>query len=174
MSETYGLSLQFALFLKSKKSYNYLFIAIPYTAIGLSCVGFNILLNLIWNRFWAGGNIFLMANTYYMLVQFFLSILIIWEVTPWMRYIHYVRLFSLISSYVYSIIYIAALIRYFSLILEWDGREPDLDELFLSMVIGYNLILNASIIPINVAIALKEFSMEWFQFNIADTKYASL
>lgn len=150
------------MFFKKKWILNVVLIAVPYSALGLGCVAFNVILNLIFNKFWAGGNIFLIANTVYLIMQYFLSILVIWEIGPWLKYVHYVRLFSLLSSYLYSLLYIAALVRYFSLILEWDGREPDVDELFLVCVIGYNLVLHSTVIPVNFAIAIKEFSMEWF------------
>jgi hypothetical protein len=41
---------------------------------------------------------------------------------------------------------------------------PTYFEVFVIMVIAYNLIIHASIMPINTTIILKEFSMEYYQF----------
>jgi hypothetical protein len=43
-----------------------------------------------------------------------------------------------------------------------DKKKADIIEMLESMYFGYNLILHASIIPINCAIILKEIFLEFF------------
>jgi len=47
---------------------------------------------------------------------------------------------------------------------DWGGRDVGIDEVFVAMVISYNMIIHIGILPINIAIIAKEISMKFFQF----------
>ena len=67
-------------------------------------------------------------------------------------------------AYIYTIIYIAALVTLIVILDDMDGQEITLVNMFTVMVLSYNLILHAPIIPLNIGIAIKELSMEFIQF----------
>lgn len=143
---------------------NIIFICVPWTLFGAALIGFNIFLNIDFNQGWAGGNIWLIANTAYMIIQYVLSIGLIWEIEIWIYYMKFIRIFSLLSAYLYMILYAGALVTLFVILDDLDGSEITWVNMFSVMVLSYNLILHAGILPINLGIAAKEFSMEFIQF----------
>lgn len=46
---------------------NVFLVAIPWTAIAISCIGWNLYFNYKWNEVWAGGNLWLLSNTFFIL-----------------------------------------------------------------------------------------------------------
>ena len=55
-------------------------IGVPYSLYIVLSVAFNVMVNIDWNHYWAGGNLFLLANTAYLLSQAFFSTLLMFEV----------------------------------------------------------------------------------------------
>ena len=53
--------------------------AVPWTIMGLLCILINIFLNIDYNKGWAEGNVFLMGNTIYAIIQYTLSLFLIYE-----------------------------------------------------------------------------------------------
>jgi len=144
---------------------NIVLIAIPWTVMGIVIIAWNVWLNIDFNQGWAGGNIWLIANTAYMVVQFILSIGLFWEIDAWIYYMKYVRIFSLFSAYIYSILYVLGFVTLIVVMWDLDGEEITWASMMSAMVISYNLILHWPILIINTGIAVKEFSMEVFQFS---------
>ena len=70
-------------------------IAFPYAVIGFLCVIFNVFLNLERNKFWAEGNVFLMFNSAYAIIQFMLTLPLIFEDRKWLRHAKFIRFISL-------------------------------------------------------------------------------
>lgn len=60
---------------------NLLFISIPFTFIAQLMLIYNFFFNIEWNQLWAGGNVFLLANTVFQINQTMNSCLIVGE-TP--------------------------------------------------------------------------------------------
>ena len=48
--------------------------------------------------------------------------------------------------------YFVMLIKFLDLLNDWDGEKSEFSNLFMAMMIGYNLIIHAGIIPINIMI----------------------
>lgn len=97
-----------------------------------------------------------MYNTYYLLVQAFLSLWLVAEIPTWMKHFKAVRFISMVSAYTYNLIYLGSLFKWFSMIWLEDHSKATIMTLLVNMNLGYNLILHWSIIPINLAIIWKE------------------
>lgn len=53
-------------FTTTKYILNIIFAAVPWTLFGLANIGWNVWLNIYFNKGWAGGNIWLILNTAYL------------------------------------------------------------------------------------------------------------
>ena len=47
--------------------FNFVFIFIPYFVISIACFSWNVVLNISFNKLWAGGNLWLVGNTLFLL-----------------------------------------------------------------------------------------------------------
>ena len=45
---------------------NALLVALPWSEVALSCLGYNIYFNIAWNKIWASLNSYLVFNTFYL------------------------------------------------------------------------------------------------------------
>ena len=144
---------------------NYVAIGLPWGICGLALIGFNLWLNIFWNEWWAGANIWLVGNTVYLIVQYILSVLLVCEFDFMLYWLKFLRWFSLISAYAYTLCYVLAAVKLADLMGDWDGEHIEMTTLILAMTISYNLILNVGILPVNFVIAIKELTMELFQFK---------
>ena len=143
---------------------NMVFIALPWTVFGLALIGWNLFLNIDFNEGWAGGNLWLISNTVYLILQFALSIGLFWEIDVWIYWMKFIRIGSLVAAYIYSIGYLAAFITLVVILDDMDGSDINWVSMYTVMVLSYNLILHAPIILMSIGIAIKEFSMEFIQF----------
>jgi hypothetical protein len=140
---------------------NMVFIALPWTVFGLALIGWNLFLNVDFNEGWAGGNLWLISNTVYLILQFALSIGLFWEIDVWIYWMKFIRICSLVAAYLYSIGYLAALVTLIVILDDMDGADINFVNMYTVMVLSYNLILHAPIILMSIGIAVKEFSMEF-------------
>ena len=142
---------------------NLVFVALPWAVVSAACVGWNLYFNANWNEMWAGGNVWLMANTFYILFQGFASIMLAFELPIWLRTFRTTRFWSFVFATVYNLVF-------FTLALEWwdmlyvvnDKSSYDFVDIFINMCLGYNIVLHFTIIPVNTFIIVKEISMEYF------------
>jgi len=58
---------------------NMVFAAIPYTILVLALLGINIFANMLWNDWWAEGNLFLVTQTAYNVIFGIHSIFLMFE-----------------------------------------------------------------------------------------------
>ena len=112
-------------------------------------------MNVRFNHNWAQGNLFLISNTFYLITQSCLSFWLVVEFPFLLKRMKLIRFFSFMFAFIYNIIYYSFLADYI-FILYFQDKSSDVVTVFESMVFGYNLILHASIIPVNVAIIFKE------------------
>ena len=89
---------------------NMILFAVPWTLLGGVLVGGNLVLNIWFNHGWAYANIFLIANTVYAIVQYIMSIIIVWEVDIVMQYTRWIRWISLTSGLLYTLAWVLALL----------------------------------------------------------------
>lgn len=97
-----------------------------------------------------------------------MSIGLVYEIDDWIYHFKFFRVLSLLTGYGYTFLWITFFLRLLDIVGNWEGDYVGLEvgpaDMFSAMVLSYNLILTAPILPINFVIALKELSMEWFQF----------
>lgn len=126
-------------------------------------IGWNLWLNIAANDWWAEGNVFLVYNTVYLLIQCFLSMWLAFEIPTWLKHMKAIRFLSMVAANVYNIVFFLSILKWVSMIWWEDNSNANIMTLLVNMNIGYNLIVHWSIIPINLAIVSKEISMEFIQ-----------
>lgn len=146
--------------------------AFPWCAIVFVVNVWNLYVNIFWNDYWAQGNVFLMANSAFLVMQSLVSLPLAFEFPPLLRWIKPLRLLSLSGAIVYNVLYLGSVFDFFYLA---DIEEDDLLEdqgwgdMFLGLVIFYNLVENFPITIINSGIIIKESILPFFQL-VANTK----
>ena len=140
---------------------NFFFVALPWLLVLLVLNSINIYLNMHFNHKWAQGNFFLISNTFYLATQSFLSFWLVAEFPFLLKRMKLIRFISFVFAFIYNIIYSSVLVDYVIILYNQD-KKSDVVTVFESMVFAYNLILHASIIPVNSAIISKEFLLEFF------------
>ena len=139
---------------------NFWVTGIPYLVYCLIAIGYNLFVNIIENNWWAEGNIFLMGNTIYLLVQSMFSMLMMFEMAFIIRWIKPLRVISVVSAFLYNVFYIFSLGNWLWEIFFADKSYLDdasgAIDIIWNMMIVYNLIVHFPIVPMNVALILKE------------------
>ena len=73
--------------------FNLAFVAIPWALYFVIFIGYNLFVNITWNRWWAGGNAYLIAVSVYHLLMGLHSIFLIFEFDAYLRWTIYIRPF---------------------------------------------------------------------------------
>ena len=89
---------------------NIVLIAVPWTIAGGLLIVWDLVLNIWFNKGWAGANPFLIANSIYGVYQYILTILVVWEIDPVIKYLHWIRMFSVLFGIMYTGVWLCALI----------------------------------------------------------------
>ena len=139
-------------------------VAVPWILIGAALCTSNIIINIGFNDGWAAGNIFLISQTAYLLIQYFQSVLLYLEVDPWLKYMKFIRIGSLFMAWAYLMAYIAFSILLVVILDDLDGSEVTYMSMFTVMTLSYNLIFHTPVLLVNLMIVIKEISMEFLQF----------
>jgi hypothetical protein len=127
---------------------------------------------MILNKMWAGGNAFLVLNTVFGIFQAWNATLLVWEIPLWLRHNKVQRVFSLGFGFLYNLILSTTAYKFFYDVYYETKVEPF--DMFVSMVIAYNLILHGPILFLNMVIIMKEFSLENFQLLTGSNNNYSL
>lgn len=85
----------------------------PWLFVLMVIFGWNLYVNIAWNKWWAEGNFFLMGNTIYIITQAMVSIPLFFEIPFVLRYIKPFRIVSLISAVVYNLMFIGSIADFF-------------------------------------------------------------
>lgn len=97
---------------------NLITFGIPWTFISQIFFAWNVLFNAKWNFLWAGGNVYLIANTVYAYVQTWMSVFLIYEIPFYMRHFKLFRFISLCSAIVYNFLYVASVADFLILLFK--------------------------------------------------------
>jgi len=135
---------------------------VPWAIIGAALISGNIFFNVTANRWWAGGNILLLLNTVYGLVHYILSLLLVFEVDLFIRYMKIIRLAVLSQIIVQFFVILLFLARFLTLSFGVFDEDTDAFSLIEVMFLGYNLLLYIPIFIIDSVIVIKEVTMEYF------------
>jgi hypothetical protein len=125
----------------------------------------NIFLNVDFNRDWAGGNLILMSITCTMILQYILSLLLFFEIDSVLRHIKFIRLINLVYSAGFNLVYVLSAVKFYYMVKDYVNTpygKAEWFDLYICMVIAYNLVLHGGNWTINTAIIVKEFSLEYF------------
>ena len=130
------------------------------------CFFYNIYFNIAWNKFWASGNAYLILNTIYLFIQVVNSIGVIFELPIWLRAIRVTRILSFLSAIAYNAFFIVSALEWYDQIyIVTDKSQYDFVTIMSNMLLGYNMILHSSIIPVNLVIILKEISLNFYSVS---------
>lgn len=142
---------------------NVIFIVLPLAIINVAALVYNFYFNIDWNNWWAGGNLWLILNSVYLLWATFHSIFVSLEYPMWMKLMRITRFVSLIVASVYTAGFlILGWEWYRELYLVDDKSNYDAISVIWNMLLGYNLILHVAVMPANLFLIVKEISLEIF------------
>ena len=140
---------------------NFWLFGVPYTIFVILCILYNLVLNVWFNKFWAHMNLYLFGSTLFLIAQGLMSIPLALELPIWLKHFKVIRLMSLYSGIVYTFVYLLSFLKFYSMV-KWEDKDFETySDIFIALFLVYNLLVHASIIPINIVIALKESSMEF-------------
>lgn len=164
----------YKLLLKLRWAFNILFIGIPWIAISFLMWVYNVVFNSWLNKGWGEGNVYLLANTYFVFFQMLLSWPLFVEFPLYMRHAGLLRYISLGGAILYNSVY-------FGLLAGWlyetygetevQYEEMGLADIIMDFFFMYNTILHSSIAVVNIGIIVKEIELSIFRiFNSAGGK----
>ena len=139
---------------------NALFVGIPFSGYLCFTVIWNLVLNIKFNKWWAGFNFYLLLNTAYNLIQAWNALWLVFEVPVYLEWCKLIRVYSLESAVFYNLIYTWFAYQLYKSVWNYDYESmgpPSVFETFKDMYLIYNLILHFFILPINFMIIAKEF-----------------
>ena len=146
---------------------NFWLTGIPYLLYCVIAVVYNLFVNIWQNNWWAEGNLFLLGNTIYLLVQSSFSMLMMFEMAFIIRWIKPLRVISVTSAFLYNVFYFFSLGNWIWEIFFADKSYLDdasgAIDVIWNMMIVYNLIVHFPIVPMNIAMIVKEIQMQVFQ-----------
>ena len=73
---------------------NFIWVGVPWTAIGGAMIVINIVFNITLNDWWAGGNYLLIYNTYYIISQTLMSLPLVFEIPFYIKHARILRFWS--------------------------------------------------------------------------------
>ena len=141
---------------------NLIFVGVPWAFISQLFFVWNVFFNVKWNYFWAGGNVYLIANTVFSYIQTWLSVFVVWEMPYYMQHFRLIRLISLVSGLLYNMLYVISVADFLILLFSQDKDTIDIFYLLQAMFFGYNIVLHFPITIVNLVILLKEVLLEMF------------
>ena len=146
---------------------NIVFIVIPMAFFEFLFIAYNVWFNAVWNYMWANGNVWLVANSAYLLYQCIISLILALEYPLFMRVMRMFRFFSVLAAALYNFFFSLVIFEWFrELYLEDDetfqGYEPV--DIMVNMFLIYNVILHFPVTIVNTFIITKEITLEFVQF----------
>ena len=153
-------------------------VGVPHLIFCIASIGFNIWANVEWNDWWAQGNLFLLANTMFLVMQSFVSLPLLFESPMLLKPLKIVRVYSLGFAIIYNFFYIGTVGEWLFANFIEDKEDFEsttgLFDVFLQLVFAYNAILHAPMLVINFDIIGKEFWLQFYQMisNVNETNPA--
>jgi len=157
-----------------------LFLGIPWVIFSQLCVIYNIVFNAWLNAGWAEGNLWLLFNTWYAIVQTWMSYIIVLEIYPLMKWGILFRIASFISAWIYNTVYFIGLFSWATEMIILPMKDDDyIDEIgvidvVMNMMFVYNSIQHSPICFINIVIILKEIQIWLYEFATGGDNYFAL
>lgn len=134
-------------------------------------IGVHLYFNIVMYEVWAEGNFFLLANSAFGLYQVIINLLVTSEIPIILRNIKFFRVFNLIVSRIYNLIWLAFLIKGVDMVEEWEGISTNPIDMVMVMIIFCMTITNLPIVIVGDVTMLKEIVLEYkrvFPSNYGD------
>mmetsp|Transcript_8323 Transcript_8323/g.13918 ORF Transcript_8323/g.13918 Transcript_8323/m.13918 type:complete len:288 (-) Transcript_8323:43-906(-) len=142
---------------------NLVLVAIPYLCLSFAGVVFNFYANIALNKGYAGGNLLLIFNSAFLIYQTIISNLLVFELPSYLRRHKPERASSFVLAAAYNVVYLIGALKLYSMIYWEDNLEDDTSTAVTFMILGYFAVMNGPNFGVNLAIILKELSLESFQ-----------
>lgn len=117
---------------------------------------------------WAEGNVFLIINSVFGLLQLIINYFVTLELPIILLHIKFIRWVSLILGFIYNLIWLFFLIKGLDLIFAWEGDSMNPIDMVFAMAITCLTVANLPIVIINDTTVLKEFQI--YMYHLANTK----
>ena len=156
----------YKLMMKLRWAFMLLFTAIPWIIWSFLMWVYNVVFNSWLNKGWAEGNVYLLANTYFVFFQMLLSWPLFVEFPIYMRHMGMIRYISLFAAIAYNTVYFGLLFAWlYETYMESDTQLEDIGlmDIVLDFFFMYNTILHSSIASVNIGIILKEIELQFFE-----------
>lgn len=141
---------------------NLFLVGLPYLLVAVLLNLYNIWFNIYMNDWWAEGNIYLVTNSIYSMLQTQISLIVVFEVPLFLEHLKLLRLFSFTLAIIYNIIYIAFAVETNKLFKLEEFTKADV---LLVFFLVYNLVMNGGNVILSGAIIAKEISLEFLQMG---------
>jgi len=142
-------------------------IGVPWSFINLIMIGYNLFCNISWNQWWAHGNVFLLYNTYYAVIQGALSVWLIFEIPFYMRHFKFFRYISLFAALAYNFVFFAGVIDFLALLFVDEKTQLNLFYMIEAGMFAFSGMVHFPIVILNNAIIFKEFVLEFIHLSIS-------
>lgn len=122
-------------------------------------------MNIAWFKGWAGGNFWLLGQTFFLINQILVSIPLVFELDFVITHLKPIRLWVVATSFIYNSFYLTSLIWGLVLVFNTDDDEIekyDLITIVAVLAFFFDVATNIATFIINSCIISKELSLEFF------------
>ena len=130
--------------------------------------------NIIINKYWAEGNLYLLFMQFYSFAQYYAMTQVLWNIKTYLYGMRIFRYLFFGSSITFMLIYSIALAMLVDLVIvkgKMQGRDKGVD-MMMAMFIGYNIVEFIPTAFCSTFIILKELTMNQFAFS-AEEEYTT-
>jgi len=146
--------------------FNCIFIGVPISVLLVAANVWNIYFNIVINQYWADANLFLISQTITLLFLSLHSSLIVFETQGYMQYFKLFRFLVCGFVVIYTLLYFLGFYEWYRMLYLEDEKKKtyNIVSLMWNIILGYNVIVHFTFIPVNAFILVKELSLEFFSF----------
>ena len=144
------------------------------TFIGFILMFIQLMGNVIINKYWAEGNLYLLFMQVYSFAQYYAMTQVLWNIKTYLYDMRIFRYLFFGSSISFMLIYWISLAMFVDLVIvkgKMQGRDKGVD-MMMAMFIGYNLVEFIPTAFCSTFIILKELTMNQFAFS-AEEEYTT-
>jgi hypothetical protein len=104
-------------------------------------------------------------------IQYFLSLLLLYEYQDYLRNCRFIRLISLFSAILWDYVYIEAALKFLSIVLNYGNKAGrgvytgNPFDTITTLFLGYNCLIHIGFFPVNTIIIFKEFMVSYMNFR---------
>jgi len=144
---------------------NFVFVGIPWFGFSLLMEVADIVMQIIFNGYWADGNPYLIAVSVYICIQTWFSWALVFEIPWYLSELRLLRVFSLVAAWTYMLYYLFVTLDWVYMLWfepQSTYEDYDLPSVLYNMFLAYNIVFNLHLIPVNFFIMIKEIALEIF------------